>query len=100
MERNKYYVLGLTPNADIQLIKSAYKEAVVRFHPDVNSAPEAADEFLQIQSAYETLVDEKKKSKYDLTVGKSTFSAPVALISNIVEVFYQLGTNPNWFMHC
>lgn len=36
-------------------IRSAYKRAALRSHPDKNSAPGAAEEFKQIQAAYERL---------------------------------------------
>lgn len=38
-----------------------------KYHPDVNSAPTAAKKFAQINEAYETLGDEKKRAYYDIT---------------------------------
>jgi hypothetical protein len=36
-------------------IRSAYKRAALRSHPDKNPAPDAAEEFKRIQAAYERL---------------------------------------------
>ena len=38
-----------------------------KYHPDVNKAPNAAKKFSQINEAYETLNDEKKRAYYDMT---------------------------------
>lgn len=79
MKRNKYLVLGITPTDDAEIIRSAYKEAVLRFHPDINPAPDAADEFLEIQSAFEVLNDSNKKAAYDEEVIADRFKAPIKL---------------------
>ena len=37
----------------------------LKYHPDKNSAPEAADKFRRVKLAYETLNDSAARRKYD-----------------------------------
>lgn len=50
-----YAVLGLWPGASQEQIKRAYRRAVKRCHPDINDSPEAREDFLRVQMAYELL---------------------------------------------
>ena len=62
-----YQVLGITRQADKQVIKSAYKKLAIRYHPDKNPEnPAAEEQFKLINEAYQVLSDEDKKSFYDL----------------------------------
>ena len=53
-----YRTLGLTPGATIDEVKTAYRRLAKRFHPD-SAGPAAVPRFLEIQDAYEMLVDRK-----------------------------------------
>jgi hypothetical protein len=48
--------LGLPPQATAEEIKKRYRELVLRYHPDVNREPGAAEQFLKIQQAYEKVM--------------------------------------------
>jgi len=50
-----YAVLALWPGASQEQIKRAYRRAVKRCHPDINNSPEAREDFLRVQMAYELL---------------------------------------------
>lgn len=63
-----YALLGLTRNATPEEIKQAYFEAAQRLHPDKNKAPGETELFLEIQQAYETLSDPKRRARYDATL--------------------------------
>jgi len=64
-----YDVLGLANN-DVELpdIKTAYRQMARRYHPDV-CQPEELEEntkrFLEVQEAYETLSDSRRRAMYD-----------------------------------
>lgn len=60
-----YAVLGLTIGASAEDIRSAYRVAARRFHPDVNHNPGAAVQFRDIAAAYEVLGDPVARDQYD-----------------------------------
>jgi curved DNA-binding protein CbpA len=61
---NHYVVLGVPIDADDQLIRSAFRTLVRRYHPDVGqgSSPE---KFRRLVEAYETLADPVRRQEYD-----------------------------------
>lgn len=68
-ENNFYILLGLERDATADEIRQAYRDAVRRLHPDAHpNDPTALERFLQVQKAYETLNDAKKRLEYDKTL--------------------------------
>ena len=63
-----YSILGLTYNASAAEIKNAYRHLALQYHPDRNKSPDAAATFTVIQMAYDTLVDERRRRRYDSTI--------------------------------
>ncbi len=62
---NYYTLLGVPRDATPEEIQRAYRWAARRYHPDRNPSPEATEQFLRIQEAYETLRDPQRKAAYD-----------------------------------
>ncbi|KAF5830703.1 DnaJ domain-containing protein [Dunaliella salina] len=60
-----YDVLGVSPNANAADIKSAYRYAARRLHPDVNRQPGAHEAFVECARAYEVLGDQNSRRAYD-----------------------------------
>jgi curved DNA-binding protein len=63
-----YKVLGVPRSASPKEIKSAFKKAALKYHPDLKAANEKAaseEQFKKINEAYEVLSDPEKKEKYD-----------------------------------
>ena len=60
-----YEVLGVTKSDDADAIKKAFRRKAREFHPDVNDAPDAEDQFKKINEAYDVLSDPQKKAQYD-----------------------------------
>jgi len=65
MKKDFYEVLGVSKNASKEEIKSAYRRAALKFHPDRNKEADAEEKFKEINEAYEVLSNEQKKSAYD-----------------------------------
>lgn len=62
---NHYDVLGITPKATQNDIKSAYYKLSKIYHPDKSSDEAAAKKFRDITEAYEVLGNVKLKKMYD-----------------------------------
>jgi molecular chaperone DnaJ len=64
-KRDYYEVLGVSKNASAGEIKSQYRKLALKFHPDRNKSPEAAEHFKEISEAYAVLSDSEKRKLYD-----------------------------------
>lgn len=64
-KRDYYEVLGVTKTDSADAIKSQYRKLALKFHPDRNKSPEAAEHFKEISEAYAVLSDSEKKKLYD-----------------------------------
>lgn len=65
--RDHYLVLGISPSANTDMIKSAYRNLSKTYHPDVykGDPQEAQDMMIAITKAYEVLSDPKLRCEYD-----------------------------------
>lgn len=65
-KRDYYEVLGVSRKASKEEIKSAYRKAAKKYHPDLNKdSPQAEEKFKEVSEAYEVLMDDQKKQMYD-----------------------------------
>jgi DnaJ-class molecular chaperone len=72
-KRDYYDVLGVSRNASVEELKSAYRKLALKWHPDRNKSSEATEKFKEINEAYEVLSDPQKRQVYD-QFGHSAFS--------------------------
>jgi molecular chaperone DnaJ len=66
-QRDYYEVLGVTKTASVEDIKSAYRKAALKWHPDRNpeNKEEAEVRFRECTEAYSVLSDAQKRQIYD-----------------------------------
>jgi molecular chaperone DnaJ len=66
MKKDYYEILGISPNATQEEIKSAYRKIALKYHPDRNPGDKAAEQtFKEAAEAYEVLRDSEKRIIYD-----------------------------------
>jgi DnaJ-class molecular chaperone len=66
-DQTLYDVLGVNPISTHDEIKKAYRSLSLQFHPDKNNNdPIKTNKFKEINEAYETLGDDKKRAEYDI----------------------------------
>ncbi len=65
--KNYYKILGLnSPKVTDEEIKSAYRKLAKKYHPDINPGNlQAAEMFKDINEAYQVLIDEEARRKYN-----------------------------------
>lgn len=66
---NFYAVLGVSPDASEQKIRSAYRALARRFHPD-RGPGSSSGKFQEMVEAYETLSDPGRRQAYDLSLSR------------------------------
>jgi molecular chaperone DnaJ len=74
VSKDYYQILGVSRSASPEEIKKAYRRLALKFHPDKNpDDPAAAEQFTEINEAYEVLSNPEQRREYDLygTVGGS-----------------------------
>ena len=65
-ERDYYEILGVARDATPDAIKKAYRGLARKYHPDVNPGDKSAEgRFKEVQSAYDILSDQQKRTLYD-----------------------------------
>jgi len=69
--------LGLANNASPDEIRRAYFDAARHLHPDANPDPDAANQFMVIQKAYDVLSNTEKRIDYLISQAQSEGRAPI-----------------------
>lgn len=69
MTKDYYRILGVLDDAEVIVIKAAYRALAQKYHPDkwTGSSNESAARMVDINEAYAVLSDAKKREQYDST---------------------------------
>ncbi len=71
-----YNILGVPENASDDVIKAAFKQKAVKYHPDKNpNNPDMEEKFKEINRAYQVLSNPYEKARYDLQMKYGAFQA-------------------------
>lgn len=68
--------LGVSAEADLEEIKTAYRRLSKEYHPDTTSLPlkAASEKFMKLKEVYNVLSDEESRSFYDWTLAQEAAS--------------------------
>ena len=86
MEIKDYYqILGVSRHATSGDIKKAFRQLVLRYHPDRNpgNSKEAEDKFKQINEAYEVLGDEQNRWQYDRLLSGPSYPRRTVVMEDV-----------------
>ncbi|EDV97496.1 dnaJ homolog subfamily B member 4 [Drosophila grimshawi] len=65
MGKDYYNILGIKRTANDHEIKKGYKRMALKYHPDKNDHPQAAERFQEVAAAFEVLSNKEKREVYD-----------------------------------
>ncbi len=65
MSKDYYDILGVERDASAEQVKKAYRRRAMKVHPDVAPGDDAADQFKELNEAYEVLSDPNKRAIFD-----------------------------------
>ena len=99
--RDFYDILGVSKGASESEIKSAYRKAALKWHPDKNKEKDATDKFKEVNEAYEVLSNSDKRAKYDqfghaAFGGGTGFNPNGGASGNPFSSYYSSGGNINF----
>lgn len=84
-----YAALGLGSDASLADIKKAFRQRASFYHPDRNTAPDAAERFRAVQKAYEVLADPDQRQAYDDNRRRNLLDDPLVTAQEIWQAYFK-----------
>lgn len=63
--KNYYKVLQVDPSAEPEIITAAYRRLALKYHPDIDTSPDATHRMQAINEAYRVVGDPDARARYD-----------------------------------
>ena len=83
-----YAALGLASSATLADIKKAFRTLASLYHPDKNSATNAAERFRAVQAAYDVLSDPDRREAYDDNRRRNLLDSPADTAREIWQGYF------------
>jgi hypothetical protein len=96
MPRTHYEVLGVKKAAKASDIRSAYRQLVLKHHPDRSKDPKSTDVFIRITEAYEILSDPQRRKNYDAILSMEAARAAERSTEQVRTAQYGGGMSPGY----
>mgnify|MGYP000179099178 CR=1 FL=1 len=84
-----YTTLGLNSAATLADIKKAFRQKASFYHPDRNTAVDAAARFRAVQEAYDVLSDLEKRQAYDDNRRRNLLDDPIDSAREIWQAYFK-----------
>ncbi len=84
-----YATLGLSSAASLADVKKAFRQKAALYHPDRNSAHDAAERFRAVQEAYDVLADADKRQAYDDNRRRNLLDSPIDTAREIWQGYFK-----------
>lgn len=68
--KNYYEILEVNRKSSREEIKQAFRKMAKKYHPDMNKADNSETMFKNVNEAYDTLISDEKRRKYDRQVSR------------------------------
>jgi DnaJ-class molecular chaperone len=75
MAKSYFAILGISPNATVEEIRSAYRRLAKEFHPDHYTG--SSERFRDIQEAYTVLGNSRRRREYQKSIRKVPIKTPL-----------------------
>ena len=75
MAKSYFAILGISPNATVDEVRSAYRRLVKEFHPDHYEG--GSERFRDIQEAYSVLGNRRARREYERNIRKAAPQSPM-----------------------
>lgn len=88
-QQDHYTTLGVGAHATLSDIKKAFRQKASQYHPDRNSASDAAQRFAAVQKAYDILSDADARATYDDNRRRNLLDDPLETAQAIWQAYCQ-----------